>query len=202
MRVDYSPASVDPGFFYHLLTAVVVPRPIAWVSTLSPDGRTANLAPHSFFTVSSARPPVVQFTSVGRKDSLRNVEDTGEFVVNFAPEPLLAQINATATDFPRHEGEFDAVGIEREPSLRLKPPRVAASPVALECTLHSTLRLGDSTVVFGQVVHAAVREDVLVDGRPDITLLRPLARLGGNEWSTIGKVRKAARIPYREPAAG
>ena len=201
MRVDYSPASVDPGSFYHLLTAVVVPRPIAWVSTLSADGRTANLAPHSFFTVSSAHPPIVQFTSVGRKDSLRNVEDTGEFVVNFAPEPLLAEINATATDFPRDEGEFDAVGVEREPSLRVKAPRVAASPVALECTLHSTLRLGTSTVVFGQVVHAAVSADVLVDGRPSIELLRPLARLGGNEWSTIGEVREAARIPYRERTA-
>ncbi|MFE1886273.1 flavin reductase family protein [Streptomyces diastatochromogenes] len=198
MRVDYSPQSLDPRAFYQLLTAVVVPRPIAWVSTLTADGRTANLAPHSFFTVACTAPPIVQFTSVGRKDSLRNVEDTGEFVVNFAPEPLFAQINATATDFPRDEGEFDAVGIPREPSLRVKPPRVAASPVALECTLHSTLRLGNSTVVFGEVVHAAVSEDVLVDGRPDIGLLRPLARLGGNEWSTVGEVHEAARIPYRE----
>ncbi|MFF7974214.1 flavin reductase [Streptomyces sp. NPDC007905] len=198
MRVDYSPESLDPGSFYRLLTAVVVPRPIAWVSTLAADGRTANLAPHSFFTVACTDPPIVQFTSVGRKDSLRNAEETGEFVVNFAPESLFAEINATGTDFPRHEGEFDAVGIEREPSLRVRPPRVAASPVALECTVHSTLRLGNSTVVFGRVVHAAVREDVLVDGRPDIGLLRPLARLGGNEWSTIGEVREAARIPYRE----
>ncbi|GHI01961.1 flavin reductase [Streptomyces cellostaticus] len=202
MRVDYSPQSLDPRSFYQLLTAVVVPRPIAWVSTLTADGRTANLAPHSFFTVACTAPPIVQFTSVGRKDSLRNVEETGEFVVNFAPEPLFAEINATATDFPRHEGEFDAVGIAREPSLRVKPPRVAASPVALECTLHSTLLLGNSTVVFGQVVHAAVSEDVLVDGRPDIQLLRPLARLGGNEWSTVGEVREAARIPYRERPAG
>lgn len=93
------------------------------------------------------------------------------------------------------------MSIEREPSLRVKPPRVAASPVALECTLHSTLRLGDSTVVFGRVVHAAVSADVLVDGRPDIGLLRPLARLGGNEWSTIGEVRRAARVPYRERTA-
>ncbi|MGW1164418.1 flavin reductase family protein [Streptomyces sp. NPDC002550] len=198
MRVDYSPESMTTGAFYRLLTSVVVPRPIAWVSTLAPDGETANLAPHSFFTVACTDPPIVQFTSVGRKDSLRNVEATGEFVVNFAPEPLLAQINATATDFPRDRGEFDAVGIEREPSLRVRPPRVAASPVALECALHSTLRLGDSTVVFGRVVHAAVREDVLVDGRPGIGLLRPLSRLGGNEWGTLGEVRELARVPYRD----
>ncbi|MGV4980840.1 flavin reductase family protein [Streptomyces sp. NPDC001709] len=198
MRVDYSPESLTTGAFYRLLTAVVVPRPIAWVSTLGPDGETANLAPHSFFTVACTDPPVVQFTSVGRKDSLRNAEETGEFVVNFAPEPLFAQINATATDFPRDHGEFDAVGIEREPSLRVRPPRVAASPVALECTLHSTLRLGDSTVVFGRVVHAAVHEDVLVDGRPDIGRLRPLSRLGGNEWGTVGEIHELARVPYRD----
>jgi flavin reductase (DIM6/NTAB) family NADH-FMN oxidoreductase RutF len=202
MRVDYSPGSMPAGAFYRLLTAVVVPRPIAWVSTLAPDGGTANLAPHSFFSVACTDPPVVQFTSVGRKDSLRNVEETGEFVVNFAPEPLFAQINATATDFPRDRGEFDAVGIEREPSLRVRPPRVAASPVALECTLHSTLRLGDSTVVFGRVVHAAVHEDVLVDGRPDIGRLRPLSRLGGNEWGTVGEVRELAREPYRRDTHG
>ncbi|MGW2637128.1 flavin reductase family protein [Streptomyces sp. NPDC001348] len=198
MRVDHSPESMDPGSFYRLLTAVIVPRPIAWVSTLTADGRTANLAPHSFFTVASTDPPVVQFTSVGRKDSLRNVEETGEFVVNLAPEPLFEQINATATDFPSDEGEFDAVGIEREPSLRVRPPRVAASPVVLECTLHSTLGLGNSTVVFGRVVHAAVSDSVLVDGRPDIGLLRPLARLGGNEWATVGEIRELARIPYRD----
>ncbi|GAA2253458.1 flavin reductase [Streptomyces ruber] len=201
MRVDHSPESMDPGSFYRLLTAVIVPRPIAWVSTLTGDGRTANLAPHSFFTVASTDPPIVQFTSVGRKDSLRNVEETGEFVVNFTPEPLFEQINATATDFPGDEGEFEAVGIEREPSLRVRPPRVAASPVALECTLHATLGLGNSTVVFGRVVHAVVSDDVLVDGRPDIGLLRPLARLGGNEWGTVGEVHDLARIRYRDWAS-
>ncbi|MBV2354051.1 flavin reductase family protein [Streptomyces sp. J2-1] len=198
MRVDHSPEVMDPGSFYRLLTAVVVPRPIAWVSTVTADGATANLAPHSFFTVACTDPPIVQFTSVGRKDSLRNAEETGEFVVNLAPEQLMAEINATATDFPRHEGEFDAVGIAREPSLRVRPPRVAASPVALECVLHSTLRLGDSTVVFGRVVHVAVDEGVLVDGAPDIRRLRPLARLGGNQWSTVGELSELARVPYGE----
>ncbi|MGV9340119.1 flavin reductase family protein [Streptomyces sp. NPDC003688] len=198
MRVDFDPANMPTRDFYQLLTSVVVPRPIAWVSTLSADGRTANLAPHSFFTVASTDPPIVQFTSVGRKDSLHNVEATGEFVVNLAPEPLFAEINATATDFPRDEGEFDAVGITREPSLKVRPPRVADSPVAIECVLHATLGLGDSTVVFGRVVHVVVDEDALTDGRPDIGLLRPLARLGGNEWSTIGDVRELARERYKE----
>lgn len=196
MRVNIDPELSDRTSFYRLLTATVVPRPIAWVSTSSADG-TDNLAPHSFFTIASISPPVVQFTSVGRKDSLRNVEETGEFVVNLAPEGLFEQINATATDFPRGVSEFEACGVEREPSLRVKPPRVAQSPVALECELHSTLRIGDSTVVFGRVVHAAVDESVMVEGHPEMALMRPLARLGKNEWGTLGGIKEIARVPYQ-----
>ena len=181
--------------FYKLLTAVVVPRPIAWVSSTSPTG-VDNLAPHSFFTVSCVTPPIIQFTSVGRKDSLNNVEATGEFVVNLASESLFEQVNATATNFPATVDEFEAVGVRREPSRRVTPPRVAESPVALECVLHSTLPLGDSVVVFGRVVDAAITEGVLADGHPDVRRLAPLARLGRDEWSTLGEVRSITRIPY------
>jgi flavin reductase (DIM6/NTAB) family NADH-FMN oxidoreductase RutF len=198
MRVDFDPENMSRNDFYRLLTSVVVPRPIAWVSTVSADRFQANLAPHSFFTVACVSPPVVQFTSVGRKDSLRNIEDTGEFVVNLAPEHLFEQINATATDFPPGVSEFDAVGIAREPSRLVKPPRVAASPVVLECELHSTVRLGDSTVVFGRVVYAAVSEAVMADGLPDVRKLRPLSRLGKDEWGTIGEVLEISRIRYED----
>jgi flavin reductase (DIM6/NTAB) family NADH-FMN oxidoreductase RutF len=202
MRVDFDPESMSGNSFYKLLTSVVVPRPIAWVSTLGDSG-TANLAPHSFFTVACVNPPIVQFTSVGRKDSLRNVEATGEFVVNLAPEHLFELINATATDFPPGVSEFEAVGIAREPSRLVRPPRVAASPVALECELHSTMRLGDSTVVFGRVVHAAVSEVVLVDGYPEVRELRPLSRLGKNEWGTLGEILEIHRIRYADwPGTG
>ncbi|WP_427923704.1 flavin reductase family protein [Streptomyces sp. cg40] len=197
MRSEYNPAELEPFAVYRLLTSTVVPRPIAWVSTVSADG-VDNLAPHSFFTISSVTPPIVQFTSVGRKDSLRNVEATGQFVVNLAPEPLVDEVNRTATDFPHGVSEFDAVGVARETSARVKAPRVARSPVALECELHSTLRLGDSTVVFGRVVHIAVDETVLENGHPDITRLRPLARLGKDEWSTIGEVLDLRRIRYTD----
>ena len=198
MRIDIDPEQTDRGSFYKLLTSVVVPRPIAWVSTTSRDGLCDNLAPHSFFAVSCVSPPIVQFTSVGRKDSVRNVEDTGEFVVNLAPEQLFEQVNATATDFPHGVSEFDEVGIAREPSARVKPPRVAASPVALECELHSTVRLGDSTVVFGKVVHAAVWEVVMDDGLPDIRKMRPLSRLGKDEWGTLGDILEIKRVPFAE----
>jgi flavin reductase (DIM6/NTAB) family NADH-FMN oxidoreductase RutF len=197
VRTDFDPAQMPARRFYRLLNSVVVPRPIAWVSTISDDG-VDNLAPHSFFTVACVDPPVVQFTSVGRKDSLHNVEATREFVVNLAPEPLFEQVNATGTDFPHGVSEFDAVGLAREPSKLVAPPRVADSPVALECRLQGTLSFGDSTLVFGRVVHAAIHSDVLEDSHPVVERLRPLARLGRNEWTTLGEVREISRIPHRE----
>lgn len=197
MRTDLDPDEWGVGPFYKILTAVVVPRPIAWVSTRSADG-VDNLAPHSFFTVSCVDPPMIQFTSVGVKDSLRNVRATGEFVVCLANEPLFEQINATGTDFPADVDELSAVGLRAEPSVRVKPVRVAESPVALECKLHAAITLGDSTVVIGRVVHASIAEDVWADdGRlPAIERLRPLARLGRDQWSTIGEVRTISRIPH------
>ena len=201
MRIDFDPQAMASSAFYKLLTAVVVPRPIAWVSTLSSvDPFRANLAPHSFFTVACVEPPIVQFTSVGRKDTLVNVEATREFVVNFATESMFEEINDTATDFPHGVDEFEAVGVEREAALRVKPPRVAGAPVALECRLHSTLCLGNSTVVFGEVLHAAVNEDVMADGHPEIGLLRPLSRLGRNEWGVTPTdgIRELARIRYQD----
>jgi len=197
VRVDFDPAELPGRAFYRLINSVVVPRPIAWVSTLSADG-VANLAPHSFFTVSCVDPPVIQFTSVGRKDSLRNVEATKEFVVNLAPEWLFEQVNATATDFPPGGDEFAEVGVEREPSARVSPPRVAGSPAALECELRDTISFGDSTVVFGRVVFAAIDDDVLVDGHPEIDRLKPLSRLGRNEWGLLGEIRRISRIKHED----
>ena len=198
MRTEFDPADHDVRGFYQLLTAIVVPRPIAWVATTSEAG-VDNLAPHSFFTVACVDPPVVQFTSVGEKDSLRNAVATGEFTVSLTPEDLFAEINATGTDFPADTSEFDAVGLAREPSLRVRPPRVAASPAVLECVLEQTLTLGNSTVVFGRVVHAVVDADTLDDrGLPAVSALAPLARLGSDEWSTIGEVRETTRIRHAD----
>ncbi|MGI5515900.1 flavin reductase family protein [Streptomyces sp. CA-106131] len=201
MRIERDPETMSSADFYRFLTSAVIPRPIAWVSTVTADGSSENLAPHSFFSIASTDPPIVQFTSIGRKDTLRNVEDTGEFVVNFSSEPHLDLINATAIDYPRSVSEFDTAGIEREASRRVRPPRVAVSHVILECRSHTTLRMGNSTLVFGRVVHAAVDEDYLVGGRPSSALLRPLTKLGGDEWDTLGEVLHLRRIPYEEPSA-
>lgn len=191
----------DPGELgsrtYSWLNSVVLPRPIAWVSTRSAAG-VDNVAPHSFFTVAGVDPPVVSFTSVGRKDSLRNIEETGEFVVCLCTEDLLERVNLSATDFPPETSEFEAVGITPEPSAVVAPVRVAESPVALECRLATTVSFGSCTVVFGEVVHLAVDEAVLRDGRPASDLLRPVARLGSDEWTTLGTVTHHRRIPYAE----
>ncbi|WP_226366272.1 flavin reductase family protein [Pseudonocardia sp. ICBG162] len=202
MRTDLKPDEMGSGPFYKLLTSVVVPRPIAWVSTRSADG-VDNLAPHSFFTVSCVDPPMIQFTSVGKKDSLRNVSQTREFVVCLANEPMFEKINATGTDFPAEISEFSSVGLTAEASSVVAPPRVAESPVALECRLHAAIELGDSTVVIGRVVHAAIEESVFVtdergNSLPDIHRLAPLARLGRNEWSRMGEILEITRIPYQQ----
>lgn len=193
MRADFSVTDPDVNT-YRLLTAVVVPRPIAWVSTVSEAG-VVNLAPHSFYTVACARPPIVQFSSVGKKDTLRNVLATGEFVVNLSPAPLLHQVNNCAARFAPDHSEVDALGITMEPSVTVRPPRVAASPVSIECTVHSTNELGDSTVVLGDVHLISVAEDVLVDGHPEFALLDPLARLGKEEWALHAEV-----VSVRRPA--
>ena len=195
-RRDFDPAALGRKI-YPLLTSVVVPRPIAWVSTRSEAG-IDNLAPHSFFTVAGVNPGIVQFTSVGAKDSLRNVLATEEFVVALCNEDLMEKVNLTGTDYPADVSEFDAVGLTREPSLKVAPFRVAESPVAIECRLAGTHVFGECTVVFGEVVHLAVAEDALRDDRPAIDLLRPVARLGANEWSTIGTVSTRRRVPFSE----
>lgn len=195
-RLGLDPDGV-PGGIYHLLNAVVVPRPIAWVSTRSESG-VDNLAPHSYFTISSVIPPVVQFTSVGHKDSLRNAQATGEFVVSVATEALANEVNVSAVPFPPDESEFDAARLTREPSAKVAPCRVAESPVSLECVLEGVRSFGASTVVFGRVVWVAVKPSVIADDRVDIGLLRPIARLAGADYSTIGDVFSIRRQSHEE----
>jgi len=166
---------------YRLLTALVVPRPIAWVSTLDADGR-GNLAPHSFFTVASGKPPVVLFSTLGRKDTVRNVEATGEFVINFSSEAMLEMVNASSAPFEHGDDEADLLDITMEDSSTVAPQRVAESPASIECRLERIVEVGSAYVVFGAVTAITVRDDVLVDGHPEMEHLRPVSRLGRDEW--------------------
>lgn len=176
---------------YRLLAALVVPRPIAWVTSTSSEG-VVNLAPHSFYTVASARPPIVQFTSVGAKDTLRNVTATGEFVVNLASEALTDLVNASSAPYPPEVGEPAVLGIALADSEVVTVPRVSAAPAAIECRLHSTVPLGESTLVLGDVVAISVSDEHLDGDHPVLERLRPMSRLGRDEW---GRPPEVIRIP-------
>jgi flavin reductase (DIM6/NTAB) family NADH-FMN oxidoreductase RutF len=182
---------------YFLLTSLVVPRPIAWVSTLAEDG-TANLAPHSYFNIVSSAPPIVHFTSSAVKDSLRNVRATGEFVVNVVSSDLVEAMNFTATDFPPEEDEFRWAGLEQTPSDRVAPPRVAQARAALECRVHQVLQVGNGHMVFGEVLRFHVDDAVWRDGRVDAEALDPVGRLSGSAYSRQGEVFKIPRRSWRE----
>ena len=166
---------------YALLTSLVVPRPIAWVSTVDADGR-GNLAPHSFFTVASNRPPTVLFCSLGHKDTVKNVQATGEFVVNVSSEEMLEQVNATSAPFEHGDDEATALDIETEPSETVTPRRVVSSPASIECRLDRIVEVGSSFVVLGTVTAITVRDEALVEGQPAMQHLRPVSRLGSDEW--------------------
>jgi len=184
---------------YRLLISVVVPRPIAWVSTIGADG-TPNLAPFSFFNGVGGVPPIVMF-SVGQrrgapKDTLRNVHETGEFVINLVSQELAEPMNQTAGEWPYEVNEFDLTGIETVASVDVRPPRVAAAPVAMEGRVTQLVPVEGthSTMVLGRVLRYHLREGLLrPDGLVDATLLRPVARLGGDEYATLGDVFSMTR---------
>ena len=180
MRLTFSPDDPDVDA-YRLLTALVVPRPIAWISTVSADG-VGNLAPHSFFSVASASPPMVTFTSVGHKDTIRKVRQTGEFTISISTEPLMDQVNATSASFAAEVDEAAQVQVEMAPSSTVTPPRVAQSPASLECVVHQIHEVGDSVLVIGQVQAMTVEDSALVDGQPDHDQMKPVSRLGGELW--------------------
>lgn len=186
---------------YFLITSLVVPRPIAWVSSLAADG-TLNLAPHSYFNIISSGPPIVHFTSTGIKDSLTNVKATGEFVINIVNEQMMEQMNVTAANFPPEENEFEWAGIETARSVYVAPPRVARAPAALECKLNQIVSLGNGHMVFGDVVAIHVDEEVMSEGRVEADLLKPLGRLGGSNYATVaGHTLRIARPTWDDMQA-
>jgi flavin reductase (DIM6/NTAB) family NADH-FMN oxidoreductase RutF len=198
---EIDPAALPERDVYRLLTSLVVPRPIAWVSTVT-EGGTRNLAPHSYFNVISSQPPVVHFTSTGEKDTLRNVRASGEFVVNVVTVDLAEQMNVTAADFPPGEDEFTWAQLEAAPSTVVKPPRVARAKAALECRAHSMLSIGTGTMVFGAVVHITVADDVMTDGRVDPQLLQAVGRLAGSGYTRTDGLFRMRRPTWEEVRHG
>ena len=170
---------------YRLLAGSVVPRPIAWVSSRSPEGRD-NLAPYSFFNVVAVDPPVVMFAPVGTgedlKDTPRNVLETEEFVINVVTMELADAMNETSATV--EESEFDHAALERAESVRIAPPRVADAAVAFECELYDFVEVGGSSMVLGEVIYAHVDDDVTMDGKVDVTKLDAVGRLSGSYYAS------------------
>lgn len=178
---------------YGLMISVIAPRPIAWVSTIGPDGIT-NLAPFSFFTGICAEPMTVCFAPVRnrmakKKDTLVNVEATRQFVVNVATEEVAAQMNATSADYPYGVSEFEKVGLTPLPSVKVRPPAVKESPVHLECELLQIVTISEGplggNLVIGKVVYVRVDDRVWKDGRISHKDLKPIGRMEGAWYAKV-----------------
>jgi flavin reductase (DIM6/NTAB) family NADH-FMN oxidoreductase RutF len=195
----YDPDAAEKPLALDPFKAVVMPRPIGWISTVSRQG-IVNLAPYSFFNAVCEDPPIVMFSSGGptaadrRKDSHRNAEETGEFVANLATWGLREAVRLSSAAVPSDVDEMALARLERLPSIKIRPPRVAASPVHLECRTLRVIRLEEaspeeaSVMVLGRVVGIHIRDDVIAEGRVVPARLDPIARLGYSQYARLGEV--------------
>jgi len=202
----YDPRTEPHGLAHTPINALVCPRPIGWITTISKEGGV-NLAPYSFFNLMSSAPPIVVFSSHPRKDSQRNAEETGEFVYNLATFDLRDMMSASSADFDTAESEPEKLGLEMVPSLKLKPPRLKRSPVHCECRYMQTVPLvgsdgqkNRSEIIIGEVVGVHIDESIVRDGKVDITLARPIARLGYWDYCVVDEVFEMVRPKTAEAA--
>jgi flavin reductase (DIM6/NTAB) family NADH-FMN oxidoreductase RutF len=182
--MDYDPRSEAHNLAHDPTTSLVVPRPIGWISTISPTG-VVNLAPYSYFNLVASHPPFVMFSSNSRKHTQNHAQSGGEFVFNLATYDLRAEMNLTSGDYPEGVSEPVLAKIAMAPSRKVKPPRVANSPIALECVYSQTVNFKSSNgkvhsyeMVIGEVVNVHIDDAAIVDGLIDMKRIRPIARLG------------------------
>jgi flavin reductase (DIM6/NTAB) family NADH-FMN oxidoreductase RutF len=182
----------------------IVPRPIAWVSTIHPNG-AINLAPFSFFNALASDPPIVMiaFTGYhqhgGEKDTLHNIKASGDFVINIVPHALMDAMNQTTASLEHGVSELEFAGLTAEPSVLVKPPRVAQAPIHLECEffqeieLPCTLEDSINRTILGKVLGIHIKDEVLTDGLVDLNKIKPLARLGYQEYIAVDNIFKMTR---------
>jgi flavin reductase (DIM6/NTAB) family NADH-FMN oxidoreductase RutF len=195
----YTTDKRDHGLPHDPFKAIVAPRPVGWITSMSRNGEI-NLAPYSYFNAVSTRPPIVCFSSEGRKDSLAFVEETREFVCNLATFDLRFAMNETSAPFPRGVDEMREAGLTPAPSRLVKPPRVAEAPCAMECRVLQILTLDDLDgrpldrhVVFGQVVGIHIDDRFIKGGLLDTAAMRPIARCGYNDYAVVDAVFSIVR---------
>jgi flavin reductase (DIM6/NTAB) family NADH-FMN oxidoreductase RutF len=195
----YETRKNDHGLPRDPFKAIVAPRPVGWITSMNAKGEI-NLAPYSFFNAVSDNPPIVLFSSEGRKDSLVFIEETQEFVCNLATLDLLQAVVTTGVSFPRGVNEMIEAGLEPAPARLVRPPRVKASPCALECKLLQIVDLNDLDgrpsrrhVVIGQVIGIHIDERFLKDGRVDTAAMQPIARCGYSDYAVVDKVIPVVR---------
>ena len=202
--IFFEPKNRDRALFPHdPFKGVIVPRPIGWISTMSESG-ALNLAPYSYFNGFSSWPHIIGFSSESLKDSASFAIDTGEFVWSMATYALRDKMNATSEGLARGRSEFEHADLATAPSKLVRPPRVAESPVALECKVTQVLRLLNTegketggTVVFGQVIGFHIEERFMKNGRFDLAAVQPIARCGYDEYAVVERV-----FSLKRPASG
>lgn len=182
---------------YRLLTALVCPRPIAWVSSISSDG-VANLAPFSFFNVVCAKPPTIVFCPMWsgpdavKKDTVRNIEESKEFVVQVVSRELAEKMNLTSCELAAEVSEFEVAGLTPEPARRVSVPRVAEAKAYLECKLSQVVRVGEGSgagcMILGEVVYIEIDDEVMDGTRVDLKKLQPVARLAGSDYCGVAEI--------------
>ena len=191
MRID--PAYLDPETAYRLITGVVVPRPIAWVTSLSATG-VLNLAPFSAFMFVSPKPPMLAI-SVGRKgniykDTAQNILNNEEYVVHIADSSLMTAVHESSTEHPPDVSEVDELQLSTLPGERIKVPRLAAAPIAMECRFRQCLEFGEtrSRLIVGEVLVFHIRDGLLQNGKIETEALDPIARIAGPRYARLGEI--------------
>lgn len=182
--------------FYLLMTALVIPRPIGWISTLSASG-VRNLAPYSYFNLMGSDPVYVAFGSSGVKDTLANLREVPQFVANIVSMHVLERMNFNSADFPHDQDEFEWAGLTPVPAAKVRPPRVAESRAHLECEVVQIIDDRNTHIVLGRVVHAHVDPAAWKDGRVDPRLLDPVCRLSGSAYAALGEILNVQRPEWK-----
>ena len=190
--LELGPDTLSPRDFYLLLTALVVPRPVGWISTISAAG-VRNVAPYSYFNLMGSEPFYCAFGSTGEKDSVKNIREVPQFVANIVTMDLLEKMSFTSGDWPRDQDEFEWAGLTAVPSKTVKPYRVGEAKAHLECEVKHIFQDGRTHIVIAKIEHVHVSPSVWKNGRVDPKLLDPVGRLSGSLYAPLGDIFSVAR---------